>query len=435
MADNRFVSFFKQKDVMKKVLFTLLILVLYRVGCYLPVPGIPTHEFAEAFNEANSGMGAMAVLDIFTGGALSNLGILSLGIMPYITASIIMQLMAIVIPQVGEWRREGAEGRRNIVKWTRILTVFIGFVNALGYDLLFKSTQYGIVYNSEVPGILNDIMVIFALMVGVVLIMWMGELITQHGIGNGMSVIIFTSVISRVAPAIWESITTSGGGDATGMAITVIVFIAIIVIIPALVFVERSQRRIPVNSTKAGASSRFAQRSERNYIAFKPSANAMYAIIFASCFQYMPAQIAAFLNVDWLTTFANKITTPPVSFAVMTVLILLFMFFCNSMNYDLDHQAEDLKSRGSFIPGVRPGYETAKFLKTIVSRITWIGTLYTLVVAVGSSMLFATTGNPLLQAFGGTSVLIIVGVSMQIMAALEQSLHSNDPEAVLRRLG
>ena len=431
---NKFTQFFKQKDVIKKVLFTLFIVIVYRVGCFLPVPGIPVHEFAEAFKDAAGGS-AMMVLDVFSGGALSNLGILSLGIMPYITASIIMTLMNAVIPQVAQWRREGAEGRRKIIKWTRILTIFIGFVNALGYDLLFKSTQYGIIYSSEVPGILNDIMVIFALMIGVVLIMWMGELITQHGIGNGMSVIIFTSVVSRIAPAIWESTTTAGSSEVSGAIVTIIVFAAILVVIPAMVFVERAQRRIAVHSTKAGASSRFARQSETTYIAFKVSGNAMIAIIFASCISYLPSQIAAFINVDWFTQFANSVITPPLSFAITAVLVVLFMFFYNTVQYNTDDMADNLKKSGSFIRGVRPGAETSHYLHDVLTKITWPGALYTVIVAVGSSALFYMTGNSLLQAFGGTSILIAVGVSMQIMAALEQSLRANDPEAVLRRLG
>ena len=220
-----------------------------------------------------------------------------------------------------------------------------------------------------------------------------------------------------------------------GTIVTIIVFAAILIIIPAMVFVERAQRRIAVHSSKAGAGSRFARQSDTNYIAFKVSANAMIAIIFASCISYLPSQIAAFIHVDWFSQFANTIVTPPWSFLITTVLVIFFMFFYNTVQYNTDDMADNLKKSGSFIRGVRPGGETSRYLHDVLTKITWPGALYTVIVAVGSSALFYLTGNALLQAFGGTSILISVSVSMQIMAAIEQSVKANDPESVLRRLG
>ena len=203
-------------ELRKKILFTLGILALYRFGAYVPVPGIPFKEFSDAF--AASGV-SMTMLDLFTGGALSNFSVFSLGIMPYITASIIMQLMQGVIPAVGRWAKEGETGRRKITQVTRFLTLGLGLINAVGYLFLFKSSAYGVVFTSEVPEILTDIIVVFTLVAGTAFIMWMGELITQRGIGNGMSLIIFVSIVSRVPAAIFSSVNLTGD---TGMGIAVL---------------------------------------------------------------------------------------------------------------------------------------------------------------------------------------------------------------------
>ena len=220
---NSLVQAFKVPELRNKILFTLGILALYRLGAYIPVPGIPFHAFADAFSEQGVGM---AMLDLFTGGALSNFSVFALGIMPYITASIIMQLMQGVIPAVGRWAREGETGRRRITQVTRYLTLGLGLINAVGYLLLFKSASYGIVFSPEVPGFLSDFLVVFTLVVGTAIIMWMGELITQRGVGNGMSLIIFTSIVVSVPSAIFSSINLQSD---LGMGIATTVFILLIV--------------------------------------------------------------------------------------------------------------------------------------------------------------------------------------------------------------
>lgn len=243
---NSLVQAFKVPELRNKILFTLGILALYRLGAYIPVPGIPFHAFADAFSEQGVGM---AMLDLFTGGALSNFSVFALGIMPYITASIIMQLMQGVIPAVGRWAREGETGRRRITQVTRYLTLGLGLINAVGYLLLFKSASYGIVFSPEVPGFLSDFLVVFTLVVGTAIIMWMGELITQRGVGNGMSLIIFTSIVVSVPSAIFSSINLQSDLG-MGIATTVFILLIVLVSIPAIIFVERAQRRIPVSYAK-----------------------------------------------------------------------------------------------------------------------------------------------------------------------------------------
>lgn len=431
---GKIINAFKQKDTRKKILFTLAILLIYRIGAYLPLPGIPFHAFADAFENSSQAAG-IAVLNLFSGGALSHMSLFALGIMPYITASIIMQLMGVVIPRVGEWKKQGAEGRRNITKWTRYLTFVIGLINAVGYLFLFKSAQYGITFNDAMPGVLNDVMVVFAMMAGVIIIMWLGELITQHGLGNGMSIIIFANVISSIPPALVSSATTSGT-TTEGIALTVGIILAIVVLVPCIVFIERAARRVPLYSTKAGGDSAYARSHQTNYLPIKLDQNGVIGIIFASCLIYIPTQISAFLpNVEWLKTLSNALASGPVNWGCFFVLIILFCIFYTSISFDTDEIAKNLQRQGSYIPGVRPGTPTSNFLHDISSRLLPIGSGLIAILAVGSSIAFFFTNNTLLQAFGGTSILIMVSVAMQFMAQVEQSVKATDPAAVLRRLG
>ena len=320
------IDAFKVPELRKKILFTLAILALYRFGAYVPVPGIPFHEFATAFQDTGV---AMTMLDLFTGGALSNFSVFSLGIMPYITASIIMQLMQGVIPAVGRWAREGDTGRRKITQVTRYLTLGLGLINAVGYLLLFKSPAYGVQFSTEVPEALTNIIIVFTLVAGTAFIMWMGELITQRGIGNGMSLIIFVSIVSRVPSAIFSSATlTSDLG--TGIALTIVILAVVLVCIPLIIFVERAQRRIPVNYAKR-VQGRKMMGGQSTYIPLKVNAAGVIPIIFASCIIYFPAQLAAIFNVDWLTTFANWCSTGWLNWLLTVALIVFFAYFYTSM--------------------------------------------------------------------------------------------------------
>ena len=287
------VEAFKVKELRNKILFTLAILALYRLGAYIPVPGIPFAEFANAYQNASGA--AMTMIDIFSGGALSHFSVFSLGIMPYITASIIMQLMQGVIPAVGRWAREGEPGRKKITQTTRWLTLALGLINAVGYLLLFQSSTYGVVFSSEVPHWLTSFIIVFSLVAGTAFIMWMGELITQRGIGNGMSLIIFTSIVSRVPSAIFSS-GTSQGDTGMGIAITILILVVVLLCIPAIIFVERAQRRIPITYAKR-MQGRKMMGGQTTYLPLKVNAAGVIPIIFASCLIYFPAQLAALFNV------------------------------------------------------------------------------------------------------------------------------------------
>ena len=415
------IDAFKVPELRKKILFTLGILALYRLGAYVPVPGIPFHEFAVAFQDTGV---AMTMLDLFTGGALSNFSVFALGIMPYITASIIMQLMQGVVPAVGRWAREGETGRRKITQITRYLTLGLGLINAIGYLLLFKSPAYGVVFSTEVPEIVTDVIIVFTLVAGTAFIMWMGELITQRGIGNGMSLIIFVSIVSRVPSAIFSSVNLTSDMGA-GIAITVLILAVVLVCIPLIIFVERAQRRIPVNYAKR-VQGRKMMGGQTTYIPLKVNAAGVIPIIFASCIIYFPAQLAAIFNVEWLTTFANWCSTGWLNWLLTLLLIVFFAYFYTSMVFNPEETSDNIRKQGGFIPGVRPGSATVQYIKNVIHRITLPGALFIAVIAVVPTIIFYFTGNQLIQSFGGTSILIMIGVALDTMNKIESQLKMHN---------
>ena len=270
--------------------------------------------------------------------------------MPYITASIIMQLMQGVIPAVGRWAREGDSGRRKITQVTRYLTLGLGLINAIGYLLLFQSPAYGVAFSNELPVWLTNVVIVFTLVAGTAFIMWMGELITQRGIGNGMSLIIFVSIVSRVPSAIFSSINlTSDLG--MGIAVTALILVVVLACIPAIIYVERAQRRIPVNYAKR-VQGRKMMGGQSTYIPLKVNAAGVIPIIFASCIIYFPAQLAAIFNVEWLTVVANACSTGWVNWILTLVLIVFFAYFYTSMVFNPQETADNIKKQGGSIPGV-----------------------------------------------------------------------------------
>ena len=421
------IDAFKVPELRKKILFTLAILALYRFGAYVPVPGIPFHEFATAFQDTGV---AMTMLDLFTGGALSNFSVFSLGIMPYITASIIMQLMQGVIPAVGRWAKEGDSGRKKITQVTRYLTLGLGLINAIGYLFLFKSDQYGVVFSTEVPELLTDILVVFTLVAGTAFIMWMGELITQRGIGNGMSLIIFVSIVSRVPSAIFSSATLTNDLG-TGIALTIVILAVVLVCIPLIIFVERAQRRIPVNYAKR-VQGRKMMGGQSTYIPLKVNAAGVIPIIFASCIIYFPAQLAAIFNVDWLTTFANWCSTGWLNWLLTVALIVFFAYFYTSMVFNPEETADNIRKQGGFIPGVRPGTATVQYIKNVINRVTLPGGIFIALIAVVPTIIFYFTNNQLIQAFGGTSILIMIGVALDTMSKVESQLKMYNYEGFFK---
>ncbi len=412
---------FRVPELRKKILITIGILCLYRFGAYLPAPGVPFTRMLEVFQTAAAGSGAIAVLNLFSGGALSRVSVFSLGIMPYITAQIILQMFQAVIPSLGELAKEGEAGQRKITQYTRYLTIVLALVNAIGYLFLFKS--YGIDFSHlGFPEFIEDIIIIGVLLTGAVIIMWLGEIITQRGIGNGMSLIIFANIMAGLPSALISSVKTSS----TGAIITLVTVLVMIAIIPVIVYIERGQRRIPVQYAKRVVGRRI-MGGQSTYLPIKVNTAGVVPIIFASALLYLPAQIAVFFpNVGWIQVFANALASGWVNWILSVVLIVFFAYFYTSMVFNPDETADQLRKSGGFIPGVRPGNATAEYIKSVLDHITLPGALFMAVLAVVPSILFSITGNTLMQSFGGTSVLIMVGVAMDTISQLESQLKMHN---------
>lgn len=415
-------------ELRKKIGITVAILALYRLGAYLPVPGVPFRDMLDAYQNAASGSGALTVLNLFSGGALSRVSVFSLGIMPYITAQIILQMMQAVIPSLGELAREGEAGQRKITQYTRYLTVALSLISAVGYLFLFKSAAYGMSFDGMgIPAVLEDAIVIVTLVAGALIIMWLGEVITQRGIGNGMSLIIFANIMAGLPSAIISSVMTSGG-----VLVTILTLVVIVAIIPVIVYIERGQRRIPVQYAKRVVG-RQMMGGQTTYLPIKVNTAGVVPIIFASALLYLPAQIAVFFpTVGWMQTFANAVSSGWVNWVLSVLLIVFFAYFYTAMVFNPDETADQLKKSGGFIPGIRPGKATADYIKAVLDHVTMPGAIFMAVLAVAPSIIFSFTNNSLIQSFGGTSILIMVGVAMDTLASLESQLKMHDYEGFFK---
>ena len=420
---NGLKNMFRIKELRGKILFTIAMLVLYRVGAHVPVPGIPFQGMLGLFQSAGDSVatGAMALLNLFSGGALSYVSVFSLGIMPYITSSIIIQMLQSVVPSLHELAREGEVGQTKITQYTRYLTLALALLNAIGYLFLFKG--FGISFTGAgAPEIIFDIMIVGSLVAGAMLIMWIGELITQRGIGNGMSLIIFANIMAGLPQAIFQSLE---GGN-MGIVMTLVILLIILAVIPLIVFIERGQRRIPVQYAKRVVGRRI-MGGQSTYLPIKVNTAGVIPIIFASALLYFPAQIAVFFpNVGWIQTVANALSTGWINWILNVVLIVFFAYFYPSMVFNPDDTADNLKKQGGFIPGVRPGKATARYIKNALNKITLPSAIFLALIAIVPSIVFSFTGNALIQAFGGTSVLIMVGVVLDTIAKVESQMKMYD---------
>lgn len=418
---------FRVKELRDKILLTVGILVLYRIGAYVPVPGIPFQGMLSAYQSSSSANSAIAVLNLFSGGALSRVSVFCLGIMPYITAQIIMQMLQAVVPSLGTLAREGEAGQRKVTQYTRYLTVGLALLNSVGYLFLFKSKSFGIDFSQAgFPEVLMDIVVVVSMLAGAILIMWMGEVITQRGIGNGMSLIIFANIMAGLPTSIIQSLQTSSNG----IILTVLVVVVILAVVPFIVYIERGQRRIPVQYAKRVVGRRI-MGGQATYLPIKVNTAGVIPIIFASAILYFPAQLAVFFpTVGWMTAFANAVSTGWLNWVLSVGLIVAFAYFYTSMVFNPDETADTLRKQGGFIPGVRPGAATAAYIKNVLNHITLPGSLFLAIIAVVPSILFTFTSNSLIQEFGGTSILIMVGVALDTISQLESQLKTTNYESL-----
>ena len=425
---NGILNAFRVKELRNKILLTVGILVLYRIGAYVPVPGIPFSGMLSAYQSSSTANSAIAVLNLFSGGALSRVSVFCLGIMPYITAQIIMQMLQAVVPSLGSLAREGESGQRKITQYTRYVTVGLALLNAVGYLFLFKSSSFGIDFSQAgMPKWLMNTVVVVSMLAGAILIMWMGEVITQRGIGNGMSLIIFANIISGLPTSIIQSLRTSENG----VLLTVLIVVVIVAVVPFIVYIERGQRRIPVQYAKRVVGRRI-MGGQATYLPIKVNTAGVIPIIFASAILYLPAQIAVFFpGVGWINVFANAVSSGWLNWILSVLLIVGFAYFYTSMVFNPDETADTLRKQGGFIPGVRPGSATAAYIKNVLNHLTLPGAIFVALVAVVPSIVFTLTGNSLVQAFGGTSILIMVGVALDTISQIESQLKTTNYENLL----
>ena len=414
---------FSIKELRGKIIFTIAMLVLYRLGAHIPVPGIPFQRMTGLFSNTRTSVpsGARALLNLFSGGALAYVSVFSLGIMPYITSSIILQMLQAVVPSLHELAREGEVGQTKITQYSRYLTLALAILNSIGYLFLFKS--FGISFNgADAPEIIFDIVIVGTLVAGAMLIMWMGELITQRGIGNGMSLIISANIMAGLPQSIYSSVENGSNG----ILMTVIVCVVILIVIPLIVYIERGQRRIPVQYAKRVVGRRM-MGGQSTYLPIKVNTAGVIPIIFASALLYFPAQIAVFFpGVAWIQVVAGALSSGWLNWVLNVVLIVFFAYFYTSMVFNPEDTADNLQKQGGFIPGVRPGRATAAYIKNALSKITLPSAIFLAIIAIVPSIVFSFTGNTLIRAFGGTSILIMVGVVLDTIAKVESQMKMYD---------
>ena len=430
-----FRNAFRIHDLRNKILFTLFIFVLYRFGTTVPVPGVDLDAIKE-FTDAATTSGFVGLLNLFSGGALTRLSVFALGIMPYITASIILQLLAVVIPKLQALQEEGESGRKVITQWTRYLTVILALLQSTGFSFLFHSGQLtgGIdLIPDYTPR--NVIIIVITMTAGTALLMWFGELITQRGIGNGMSLLIFISIISQIPSQLAIL-------NANSQTYQFVVIIGVMVLLTVgIIYIEQGQRRIPVQFSKR-VRGRKVMGGQSTYIPLKVNMAGVIPVIFATSIMYFPALIASVLPPEgWGATVRNWIDTNLLSSSgggfspslwyifVLALLVVFFTYFYTAIQFDPERQADMIQRQGGFIPGIRPGRATVNYLQYVLSRITLPGAMYLAVVTVLPSILGWIWNVPV--GLSGVSIIIVAGVALETTKQIESQLMMRNYEGFL----
>jgi len=441
---SRIANMFRVPDLRNKILFTLFVLALYRLGSFIPSPGIDTGAVQQLRENSSQQGGILAYVQLFSGGGLTTFAIFALGVLPYITASIIMQVLGVVVPRIEQWQQQGAVGQRKITQWTRYLTIAIAIIQSTSFSFLFNRSDGlggGFVLLPKF-NVWTVLLVVLTLTAGTALVMWMGELITQKGIGNGMSLIIFASIVSQF-PAQFSALWTNEGLIAV-IAFSIILSIALV----GIVFVENGQRRIPVNFAKRVVG-RKMYGGQSTYIPLKVNQSGVIPIIFASSVLYLPNLIAVALpNTGWgngIRNFVNDNLVNPASplyLLVFGFMIVGFAYFYTAITFDPAKQADTIRKQGGFIPGIRPGPQTEHYLARILTRITLPGALFIAAVALLPNLMMRALGFDLTgtqsgglgaAGFGfiGISILIAVGVALETMKQIDSQLMMRNYEGFL----
>ncbi|MGP2492074.1 preprotein translocase subunit SecY [Mesorhizobium sp. PUT5] len=429
LASNlNFAAFAKAEDLKKRIWFTIGALLVYRLGTYIPLPGINPDAFAQAFNSQSKGV--LGMFNMFAGGAVQRMAIFALGIMPYISASIIMQLMTSVIPSLEALKKEGEQGRKIINQYTRYGTVLLALVQAYGISIGLEGGN-GIVTN---PGLFFQLSTVITLVGGTMFLMWLGEQITARGIGNGISLIIFAGIVAGLPHAISGTLELGRTGAlSTGVILAIIVLA--IVVIALIVFFERAQRRLLIQYPKRQVGNRMFQ-GDTSHLPLKLNTSGVIPPIFASSLLLLPATVAGFSNTTNLPAWMNTVLASlghgqPLYMVFYAAMIVFFTFFYTAIVFNPKDTADQLKKHSGFIPGYRPGERTADYIDYVLTRITVVGAIYLVAVCLLPEFLITATGVPFY--LGGTSLLIVVSVTLDTVAQIQGHLIAHQYEGLIKK--
>ena len=414
-------------ELRQRLLFLVGALVVYRIGTYIPVPGIDPNALQNFFQDQSGTI--LSMFNMFSGGALERLSILALGIMPYISCSIIMQMASVTVPSLKQLKKEGESGRKKITQMTRYGTVVLAGFQSIGASVALQNQ--GVVVN---PGFNFVFTACISLVTGTMFLMWLGEQITERGLGNGISMIILASIISGLPSAIGGTLELANTGELSP-AIVLVLLMLVLAVTAIVVFIERGQRRIPVNYAKRQQGRKLYQ-SQSTHLPFKINMSGVIPPIFASSIILFPATIASWFGTsegfDWMQNIAAKLTPgQPIYIMLYASLIMFFCFFYTALVFDSKETADNLKRSGAFMPGIRPGHQTAQYIDKVLTRLTFWGGLYIVLVCLLPEFMILYYSVPFY--FGGTSLLIIVVVTMDFMAQMQALMMSKQYEGLLQK--
>jgi len=413
----------KIPELKRRVIFTLLMLLVYRIGVHVPTPGINAAAIKDFFQKYAQTL--FGIVDMFTGGAMENFSVFSLGIMPYISASIILQLLTVVVPHLERLSKEGEAGRKKITQYTRYGTVVLSLIQGLGISIGLARTE-GMVYMSKPAFVILSMITLTA---GTAFLMWLGEQITERGIGNGISLIIFAGIVARMPSALGSTVQLVKTGE-MGFLILLLLLAIMVVVIAVIVFVERGQRRIPVQYAKRIVGRR-VYGGQSTHLPLKVNTAGVIPPIFASSLIIFPATIAQFLNVPFLQTVTSWLHPGTLVYeSIYIAMIVFFCYFYTAVTFNPIDVADNMKKYGGYIPGIRPGKKTAEYIDKVLTRITFGGAVYISAVCVLPSLLISKFNAPFY--FGGTSLLIVVGVALDTLAQIESHMIQRHYEGFIR---
>ena len=421
-------NIFNIPELRRRIFFTLGMLAVYRVGCHIPTPGIDSQVLAQFFAGTEGTL--LGLVSAFTGGALERMTIFALGIMPYISASIILQLLTVVFEPVQRLSKEGEQGRKTITRWTRYGTVVLSVIQGAGIAIGLQ-TMRGPAGEPVVthPGIAFILLTIITLTAGTAFIMWIGEQITERGIGNGISLIIFAGIVANMPSAIVNSLRLVKTG-AMGPMVLLLIVAAMVVVVWAIIFMERAQRRIPIHHAKRVVGMK-TYGGQSSHLPLKLNMAGVIPPIFASSIIMFPATIASLVDIPWVRTVAGMMTPSNWLYNVLFIaFIIFFCYFYTAVTFNPIDGAENVKRQGGYVPGIRPGSETADYLDLVLGRLTFAGAIYISAVCVLPTILISKFNVPFY--FGGTSLLIVVGVGLDTAAQIEAHLISRSYEGFMK---